>query len=188
VITNQYCSKEQLNNQNKIYQYNIDMCEQLCVGIIGSPRVGKTSLVKDYICKYFNGRKIESDDHHKYVATITTNVGPVKVTMSIIKDIKSASIDLLKGIDCFIIVSDVSDSNMHELFTNQCTELTYCLGNKILIINCFNKIDITKVDTYIFDSSVPTFDISVKTTSGINAMLTYILRCVLKMDRLLICM
>ncbi len=164
------------------------MNHRLHVGIIGGAQVGKKSLVEDYMCKYFNGLKIENDNYHKYIATIGTTIGPVKATMSIIDDIKGTSIESLKDIDCFIIVSDVSDSNMHILFKTQCDELTYCLGVNTLIINCFNKTDITVGDTYIFDSSVPTFDISVKTTSGINAMLTYMLRRVLQKGRLLICM
>ena len=163
------------------------MNQRLHVGIIGGAQVGKKSLAEDYMCKYFNGNKIENSCD-EYTATIGTTTGPVKVHMSIIHDIKGSSTESLKDIDCFIIVSDVSDSNMHILFKTQCDDLTYCLGNKILIINCFNKTDITWAGTYIFDSSAPTFDISVKTTSGINDMLTYILRRVLKMDRLLICM
>ena len=165
------------------------MNNQIYIGVVGGTQVGKKSLVEDYICKYFNGRKIKSDPlANEYIATIVTNVGPVKVLMTIINDVKSVTIELLKGVDCFIIVSDVSDSNMHTLFKTMCTELIHHLGNTISIINCFNKTDITCVDTYIFDSSAPTFDISVKTTSGINDMLTYILRSVLKKERLLICM
>jgi GTPase SAR1 family protein len=165
------------------------MIHQLYIGVVGGTQVGKKSLVENHICKYFNGRKITSDHlASEYIATIVTNIGPVKVNISIINDVKSVSTDSLKDIDCFIIVSDVSDSNMHKLFKTMCTELIHHLGNNISIINCFNKTDITCVDTYIFDSSAPTFDISVKTTSGINDMLAYILRSVLKKERLLICM
>lgn len=153
------------------------------IGIVGGVHVGKKALVEEYICKYFNGTK--EDGTERYMATIMTNVGRVSLKASIIRDVKSHN---LKGYDAFIIVSDVSDKKMHTTYIKWHSDLTYHLGHRTLIINCFNKTDISSVPTYVFESPSPTFDISVKTTSGIDDMLTYILRRVTKKENLLICM
>ena len=154
------------------------------IGIVGGKQVGKKSLVEEYICKYFNGTK-ESSESDKYKASIVTNVGTISTELSVIRDVKNSD---LNGHDAFIIVSDVSDSNMHTIYIKWHSDLTYCLGHRIFIINCFNKTDISNVPTYVFESSAPAFDISVKTTSGINNMLTFVLRKITKRDNLLIFM
>jgi GTPase SAR1 family protein len=169
------------------------MSEQLTIriGVVGGEKVGKRSLVEDYICKYFNGRKLgdskeeETNDPDKYSATIVTNVGPIIVEITVIRDIKKHGIT---PHDAFMIVSDVTDRDMHTIYVKWYTDLTYCLGHRLFIVNCFNKTDISTVPTYIFESSAPAFDISAKTTSGINDTLTYILRNMTEKENLLICM
>lgn len=155
--------------------------------IVGGKQVGKRALVEDYICKYFNGHKT-SDDGAKldeYTATIMTNAGPISLEVTVMRDIKDNTV---KKYDTFIIVSDVTDHNMHTMYIKWHSDLTYCFGYKVFIVNCFNKTDIHSVPTYVFESSAPAFDISAKTTSGINDMLTCILRTALNQERLLICM
>ena len=176
------------------------------IGIVGGKQVGKRSLAEEYMCKYFNGYKSnesnetnesnesnesnekkpkEVDAQDEYRSTIVTNVGPIMVEITVIRDIKKNGVT---DHDAFIIVSDVTDEKMHTMYTKWHNDLTYCLGHRVLIINCFNKTDVSSVPTYIFESSAPAFDISTKTTSGIYDMLTYILRRVTKKENLLICM
>lgn len=157
---------------------------------VGAPKVGKRMLVENFICKYFNGRKVE-DKTGEYVAKMITNVGAVELSISIMTnfDDVNASFELDKRENsCYIIVSDVSDKNMHVLFKKWYDDITQCLGEgcNLFMVNCFNKTDIHNIPTYIFDSSVPTFDVSARTTSGIDNMLTFILRRLLKRDDTLI--
>jgi GTPase SAR1 family protein len=156
---------------------------RLRVGIVGGQQVGKRTLVEKYICEYFNGRKTEGGT---YEATIVTNMGPVALTMTVIRDSSREALSIKN--DVYIIVSDVSDKNMHKLYSKWHTDLTYLFGHRTFIVNCFNKTDITVVPTYVFESSAPAFDVSAKTTSGINEMLTHILRTVFDKERLIICM
>ena len=169
------------------------MSEQLTIqiGVVGGEKVGKRTLVEDYICKYFNGIKMnelngsKEESPDKYRATITTNTGTIIVEITVIRDIKKQGVT---PHDAFMIVSDVTDRNMHTIYVKWYTDLTYCLGHRVFIVNCFNKTDISTVPTYIFESSAPAFDISAKTTSGIYDTLTYILKQTTKKENLLICM
>ena len=156
---------------------------QLRVGVVGGRQVGKRKLVEEYICKYFNGHKTEDGT---YEATIVTNMGTVALTATIIRDSSREALSIKN--DVYIIVSDVSDKNMHKLYSKWHTDLTYLFGHRTFIVNCFNKTDITVVPTYVFESSAPAFDVSAKTTSGINEMLTHILRTVFDKERIVICM
>jgi len=157
------------------------------ISVIGSAQVGKKTLVEGHMCKYFKGQSAISSE---YVMRVCTNKGPVELTMFCINGAKDVSESLVKGCDGHIIMSDVTDENMHTLFKKRYIDLIDCLGlnNRTTIVNFFNKIDVTNQTTYIFDSSVPSFDISAKTTSGINDALTYVLRKMFEEPNLLICM
>jgi len=156
------------------------------ISVIGAAQVGKKTFVEGYMCKYFKGQMV-STDPPEYVMQVSTNKGPIELTMFCINSVKDVSV---KGCDGHIIMSDVTDENMHTLFKKRYIELIDCLGlnNRTPIVNFFNKTDVTNQVTYIFDSSVPSFDISSKTTSGINEALTIFLRRVLDEPNLLICM
>ena len=159
------------------------------VSVIGAPQVGKKTLVEGHMCKYFKGTSTEFDlGEHTF--SVYTNKGPVELTMFIAQNVKDVSKERVKACDGHIIVSDVTDENMHTLFKKRYIDLIDCLGvnTRATIINFFNKTDVTHVPTYIFDSSVPSFDISAKTTSGINDALTVVLRRVFNEPNLLICM
>lgn len=157
------------------------------VSVIGAPQVGKKTFVEGYMCKYFKGLDAGSNE---YVMNISTNKGLIELTMFCTNGAKDVSDSLVKGCNGHIIMSDVTDENMHTLFKKRYIELIDCLGlnNRVPIVNFFNKTDVTNRATYIFDSSVPSFDISSKTTSGINDALTYVLRRSLGEPNLLICM
>lgn len=157
------------------------------VSVIGAAQVGKTTFLEGHMCKYFKGQACVSSETPEYVMQVSTNKGPIELTMFEARDIKDVSV---KGCDGHIIMSDVTDENMHTLFKKRYIELIDCLGlnNRTPIVNFFNKTDVTNQPTYIFDSSVPSFDISSKTTSGINEALTIFLRRVLDEPNLLICM
>lgn len=166
------------------------MVQKVYIALVGDKDVGKTSLATDFICKYFNGNKLEEDaTNERYISTIKTNMGTVEMNIITSNDFKQLeTIESLKEIDCYIIMSDVSNENMRAFFKKWYTEIVYNNGYNSFIINCFNKIDISDRPTYIFDSTLPTFDISVRTTSGIINMLNYVLRDILKKENLLICM
>jgi hypothetical protein len=156
------------------------------VSVLGAPHVGKKTLVEGYMCKYFKG----STGPTEYVMHICTNKGPVELTMFCMRDIKDVPEEFILRCDGHIMMSDVTDENMHTLFKKRYIDLIDCIGvaNRVPIINFFNKIDVTNRSTYIFDSSVPSFDISAKTTSGVNDALTCVLRRIFCEPNLLICM
>ena len=160
------------------------------VSVIGAAQVGKTTFLEGHMCKYFKGQACVSSETPEYVMHVSTNKGPIELTMFETRDIKDVPEELIKGCNGHIIMSDVTDENMHTLFKKRYIELIDCIGLKTRapIVNFFNKTDITNQVTYIFDSSVPSFDISSKTTSGINEALTIFLRRVLDDPNLLICM
>jgi hypothetical protein len=157
------------------------------ISVIGSAQVGKKTLVEGHMCKYFKGQSASSTE---YVMRVCTNKGVVELTMFTAQNVKDVSKELIRGCDGHIIMSDVTDGNMHTLFKKRYIDLIDCLDSnkRATIVNFFNKTDVTNQTTYIFDSSVPSFDISAKTTSGINDALTYVLRKVFEEPNLLICM
>ena len=158
------------------------------VSVIGAPRVGKKTLAEGYVCKYFKGVRTEGD-LGEYTCSIYTNKGAVELTMFTARDVKNVPEELMRACGGHIIMSDVTDENMHTLFKKRYIDLIDCLGvnTRAVIVNFFNKTDVTHIPTYIFDSSVPSFDISAKTTSGINDAITDVLRRVLNEPNLLIC-
>jgi hypothetical protein len=160
-----------------------------CVSVIGAPQVGKKTLVEGHMRKYFKGELVEGD-LGKHTFHIYTNKGLIELTMFIVQNVKDVPKERMKECDGHIIMSDVTDENMHTLFKKRYIDLIDCLGTNTrkTIVNFFNKTDVTYVPTYIFDSSVPSFDISAKTTSGINDALTSVLRRVFNEQNLLICM
>jgi len=164
----------------------MSMQQKARVSVIGAAQVGKKTFVEGHMCKYFKGQSVATEPP-EYVMHVSTNKGPIELTMFCINSVKDVSV---KGCDGHIIMSDVTDENMHTLFKKRYIELIDCLGlnNRTPIVNFFNKTDITNQPTYIFDSSVPSFDVSSKTTSGINEALTIFLRRVLDEPNLLICM
>lgn len=159
------------------------------ISVIGAPQAGKKTLVEGHMCKYFKGELVEGDlGEHAF--SIYTNKGLIELTMFIVQNVKDVPKERMKECDGHIIMSDVTDETMHTLFKKRYVDLIDCLGanTRKTIVNFFNKTDVTNIPTYIFDSSVPTFDISAKTTSGINDAITSVLRGVLNEPNLLICM
>lgn len=157
------------------------------VSVIGSAQVGKRTFVEGHMCKYFKGSNEKNP--LEYVMRVCTNKGVIELTMFCINGTKDVPKALIRSCNGHIIMSDVTDENMHTLFKKRYIDLIDCLGvnTRSPIVNFFNKTDITNQPTYIFDSSVPSFDISAKTTSGINEALTYVLRKVFEEPNLLIC-
>jgi GTPase SAR1 family protein len=149
------------------------------IGIVGDKGVGKQSLMDNFLLKYF-----ETDLEKNII--INTNCGQIKLRMSFASDHADASKLRANDIDCAIIMSDVSNKHLTKSVEGWYNALIKEMGNKLVIINCFNKIDIKDVDTYVFDTSLPSFDVSTKTNVGIIEMLLFILRLFSKKQNLLV--
>ena len=152
------------------------------VAIVGDSGTGKHTLINNFLSKYF---KQDKDDN----TIIKTNYGNVVLKISIIND--STNIQNLTNkdtLDCAVIVTDVTNNNLTRSFESWYTALTNHLGNKLVVINCFNKIDVKGVDTYTFDTALPSFDVSARMTSGIIEMIIFMLKLFTKKNNLLIFM
>jgi GTPase SAR1 family protein len=153
------------------------------IALVGNEGVGKSTLLNSSICNLFAKGCVKRQSNTNYLGIANTNVGEIELEIIVISEISLLS-ELNKNeqktIDCAIIMSDISDANIATSFKKWYDEITLYLGNNVKIINCFNKIDIKDKDTYIFDTALPSFDISARHDTGVCAMITFALRISLR--------
>jgi len=143
----------------------------ISIAIVGNKGAGKTTLLNNCLCKSYTVKRKEEDYCELLVKS---NAGSVLLNVSLVSDVSTL---IGKVIDVAIIISDVSNANMAIEFNKLYEKTEKCIGhNNLKIVNCFNKTDIKDKDTYIFDTALPTFDISAKKNEGIHKMLTFILK------------
>ena len=145
------------------------------LAIVGNAGVGKKTLLNNCY-KQFNFQEKAKDDkfsgNTEYLAILETNIGKVFLKIIIFNEICNIPAD----IDCIIIMSDATDPNMAVKFKELYERITRIFGYNLKIINCFNKTDVKDIDTYIFDTALPSFDISAKNNKGANNMLIFALK------------
>ncbi len=157
------------------------------LAIVGDEGVGKKTLLNNCY-KHLNFQEREKgkgngntiSENKEYLANLQTSSGIINLNIIIVNNIK----ETLENIDCAIIMSDISDANMTLKFKELYEELTSKFGFNLKIINCFNKIDIKDKDTYIFDTALPSFDISAKNNIGTIEMLMFALKIIVGLQKI----
>jgi tRNA U34 5-carboxymethylaminomethyl modifying GTPase MnmE/TrmE len=147
-----------------------DINKIISIAIVGNKGAGKSTLLNNCLCKSYTVNRKE-DDYCELL--VKTSAGSVLLNVSVVCDVSTL---VGKVIDVVIIISDVSNANMAIEFNKLYAEVVFTLGSNLKIVNCFNKTDIKDKDTYIFDTALPTFDISAKKNEGIYKMLMFILK------------
>ena len=145
------------------------------LAIVGNAGVGKKTLLNNCY-KHLNFQEKENaiSENKEYLAKLQTSTGIINLNIIIVNNIK----ETLENFDCAIIMSDISDASMTIKFKELYDYLTVKIGYNLKIINCFNKIDIEDKDTYIFDTALPSFDISAKNNIGAVDMLNFALKII----------
>lgn len=143
----------------------------ITIAIVGYKGAGKSTLLNNCLSKNYTVKHKEED----YCELILkTNTGSVLLNVTATSDVSTL---IGKVFDVVIIISDVSNANMAVEFNALYERTERCLGySNFKIVNCFNKTDIKDKDTYIFDTALPTFDISAKNNKGVHEMLEFIVR------------
>jgi GTPase SAR1 family protein len=145
------------------------------LAIVGDAGVGKKTLLNNCY-KHLNfqekGKGNAISENKEYLANLQISGGIINLNIIIVNNISES----FENVDCAIIMSDISDANMTLKFKELYEELTSKLGFNLKIINCFNKIDIKDKATYIFDTALPSFDISAKNNIGAIEMLMFALK------------
>ena len=159
------------------------------LAIVGNGEVGKKTLLNNCY-KHLNFQEKEKENYFsekndisknkEYFLILQTSAGVINLNIIIVKNIS----EINENIDCAIIMSDISDANMTLKFKELYEDLTAKFGYNLKIINCFNKIDIKDKDTYIFDTALPSFDISAKNNIGAIEMLTFALKIIVGLPKI----